>query len=294
MPVSDSNSPELTVVITTCNRSAVLEEALESVALQTWDGDWEVIILDNGSTVENPQTLHRWVDKMPVPTRVIVATERHNPSYARNKAVACSLATSIAFVDDDDVVSPGWVEAIGRALRTHEFVGSKFDYDRLNDPALATLNSFQSERLGRHFGAEIVASGGSGCRRNLWNEVGGSDEAFRVAEDVDFSLRIALRGGIAPHFCSGAIYHVRLRDGAGPAFARGKRRGRAEVQLFAAHRDAFGVSADSGTRVAARWARLLLQLPTTISPRRRVHWAEQAGRRLGRLGSSVREKEWFP
>ena len=292
--MSDANPPELTVVITTHDRSDVLDAALESIALQTWDGDWEVVILDNGSTGEHPRTLERWVDKMPVPARVIVANERHNPSYARNMAVASSIARSVAFVDDDDVVAQGWVEAMGRALRTHEFVGSKFDYDMLNDPALAAVNHFQSDRLGRHFGAEIVASGGSGCRRTLWNDIGGSDETFRNSQDVDFSLRVARRVGVAPHFCAGAEYHVRLRDGAGPAFRRGRRRGRAEVQLFATHHDAFGVSADSLMRVVARWGRLVLQLPATISPRKRVHWAEQAGRRVGRLSGSVREKVWFP
>jgi glycosyltransferase involved in cell wall biosynthesis len=292
--VSESNPPELSLIITTHNRSELLEQALASVALQRWEGEWEVIILDNSSAAENPQTLQRWVDAMPVPARVVVATERHNPSYARNMAVANSMARSVAFVDDDDVIAQGWVEAIGRALRTYEFVGSKFDYGRLNDPALAAVNRFQSERLGRHFGAEIVASGGAGCRRSLWNELGGSDETFRNAQDVDFSLRVAHLRGVTPYFCAAAVYHVRLRDGAGPAFRRGKRRGKADVRLFATHRDAFGVSADSPMRATARWGRLLFQLPGTISARRRALWGEEAGRRVGRLGASFREKVWFP
>lgn len=292
--MSSSHPLELSVVITTHNRSDLLDEALESIARQEWDGEWEVVILDNSSDGARPKALERWIGVIPVPVRVVVATERHNPSYARNTAAATSDARSIAFVDDDDVLAPGWVQAMGQALRTHEFVGSKFEYARLNDPALAAVSSFQSTRLGRHFGADIVASGGAGCRRDLWNDLGGSDEAFRNAQDVDFSLRVARRGGTTPFFCAAAVYHVRLRDGARRAYQRGKRRGRAEVQLFANHGDAFGVRADPPMRTAARWLRLALQLLGIWSRRRRVQWAEEAGRRVGRLGASFREKTWFP
>ena len=292
--MSDSKGPELTVVIATHNRAEVIEEALTSVAAQVWDGDWDILIVDNDSTDDTPQILERWIDKMPVATRVVTATERHNPSYTRNTAVVHADAENLAFVDDDDVIGTGWVAAIGTAMRTHELVGSKFDYDLLNDATLARVNHFQAERLGRHFGVEVVASGGIGCRRALWNEVGGSNEAFRTAEDTDFSLRVARLGNVTPHFCAAATYHVRLRDGSGAAFRRGNHRGQADVQLFVAHRDAFDVRADSPLKAIARWVRLLLQLPSIVRPANRVHWAEQAGRRTGRVGASASERAWFP
>lgn len=286
--------PELTVAVTTCNRADVVDETLASVALQEWDGDWDVVIVDNGSTDETPQILERWLHRMPVSARVVEASDRRGPSFARNTAVAHSTARSIAFVDDDDVIAQGWVAAIGTALRSHEFVGSRLEYHQLNDDALARVNHFQSVRLGRHFGVDVVASGGVGCRRDLWNELGGSDESFRYAEDIDFSLRVAERGGVHPHFCGEAVYHVRLRDGAVVGFRRGRYRGVAEVQLYRRHRAECGARPDALLRAIARWCRLVVQLPVLANPSKRAHWAEQAGRRVGRLSASVRERVWYP
>ena len=70
---------------------------------------------------------------------LVSATDRHTPSYSRNVGVAETDATSIAFIDDDDVIGDGWVAAIGSALREHQLVGSRFEYHALNEPTVAAI-----------------------------------------------------------------------------------------------------------------------------------------------------------
>lgn len=184
------NVPELTVIVTAHNRADVVGDTLAALADQQWDdGTWDIIIVDNDSTDDTVAIAETWLPKMQASARILHATERHNPSYARNTAVANTGATNVAFIDDDDMVGAGWVAAIGAALRIHEFVASRSEYDELNPPGLAATGSFQVERLGKHFGADIVDSAGSGLRREHWIALGGSNEVFRNAEDTDFALR---------------------------------------------------------------------------------------------------------
>lgn len=173
-------------------------------------------------------------------------------------------------------------------------MASRMDYDKLNPPALAATAHFQRERVGRHFGVPVVDSAGSGCARDLWLTVGGSDEGFRNAQDTDFSLRVARDTAARPHFCEEATYHARLRDGVAAAYRRGVRRGTADVQLFRVHGDTFHVAADSPVLFAARWVRLAFQMPWLLSSGRRVLWAENLGRRVGRVRASVTHRTWFP
>lgn len=287
-------TPELTLAITTRDRIDLIDETLAAVADQTWDGDWDVLVIDNGSSDGTADRVRSWLDRMPVPARLVTADERHNPSYSRNAAVANTEARSVAFVDDDDVIGDGWVAAIGDALREHEFVGSRMEYRRLNRGALADAVPFQSARLGRHFGVPIVDSAGSGCRRTLWARVGGSDEAFRNSQDVDFSLRVAQHTDVTPHFCEDAVYHARRRAGFVSSYRRGVRRGRAEVQLHETHGARIGANADNLVIAVARWVRLAGQSTWLFSTSRRMIWAENAGRRVGRLRGSIDRRVWFP
>ncbi len=285
---------ELTVVVTAHNRADVIDETLASIAEQRWDGDWDLLLLDNDSTDATPEILHRWADEMPVPTRVVAATERHNPSYARNTAVAATDAASVAFVDDDDVIGEGWVAAIGDALRTHELVASRHDYRRLNDPAQIKDRVNQTTALSTFHGTPVVSGGGLGCRRSLWNAVGGSNEAFRTGQDIDFALRVAAHGDVEPVLVDDAEYSVRLRSAAAKAFGQGERMGRAEVRLRAAHTPDAALAADAGRRWARRWLALALRIRGLGSEANRRRWAFDVGHEIGRLRGMVVHRTWAP
>lgn len=291
---SSPTSPELTVIVTTRNRADVLDETLGAIAKQTWDGEWELLVLDNGSTDGTPETLQRWLDRMPVPMRIVTAGERNNASYSRNTAVANTTARSVAFIDDDDVVGAGWVAAIGDALRTYPMLGSRFDYHLLNDHQLAERRHFQTKELGRFHDAVVVNGGGMACHRELWNAVGGSNEEFRTGQDIDFSLRVAMRGDVIPHFCEDAVYHMRLRDGLGAAFRQGRNFGRAWVHLYSVHGGSFGASRDDERPWTRRWLALVLRLRNLRTRSQRLSWCFDVGHNYGRLLGSVRHRTWCP
>jgi glycosyltransferase involved in cell wall biosynthesis len=286
---------DLSVIVTTHNRAELIDDTLAALAGQRWDdGTWDVVVVDNDSTDDTASILRGWTSRMPVPLRVVTAAERHGPSYARNTGVAHTAATSVAFVDDDDLVGDGWVEAIGDALRDHALVGSRYEYARLNRPDLAAAHGFQSRHLATVGGTPVVSGGGLGCHRDLWERVDGSDESLPVGEDIDFSLRASATGAVTAAFVADATYHLRLRTGAAAAFRRGRLHGRAAVRLHRRYGAGHGDRPDPPLLLAKVWLGYLARLPTLTSSERRTVYAEQLGRRVGRLGASFRERVWYP
>ena len=89
-------SPRVSVIIPTYNYGRYISEAVESVLAQTYT-DFEVIVVDDGSTDQTPQVLERY-------TGVIRYIRQENMGVveARNRGIRESRGEFIAFLDADD------------------------------------------------------------------------------------------------------------------------------------------------------------------------------------------------
>jgi len=99
--------PKVSVVIPVHNGASTIGRALDSVFAQTFT-DFEVIIVDNGSTDDTLAVLARYGDRI----RVISEASR-GPSAARNAGDRAAGGEYIAFLDDDDEWMP---EKIARCV----------------------------------------------------------------------------------------------------------------------------------------------------------------------------------
>ncbi|MDQ3823987.1 MAG: glycosyltransferase family 2 protein [Actinomycetota bacterium] len=88
---------QVTAAITTYNREGFLPGALESVFAQTYEGEVEVLVVDDGSTDDTPDVLARYGDRIRV-----VRQENGGRSAARNTAVREARAPFLSFLDSDD------------------------------------------------------------------------------------------------------------------------------------------------------------------------------------------------
>jgi len=98
--------PRVTVIIPTCNRSAYLKRAIESVCAQTYT-DFEIIVVDDASTDDTPEVVAQFADK---PIKYIRHEENKGGSVARNTGIKNSQSEYIAFLDDDDEWLPNKLE----------------------------------------------------------------------------------------------------------------------------------------------------------------------------------------
>lgn len=101
----------LSVIIPTCNRSRLLQNALESILKQTYSKEkFEVIIIDNGSTDDTRDVVMSYKSK--IPNLIYHYDERPGLHIGRHDGYNLSSSDLLVFADDDIEAFPTWLEAI--------------------------------------------------------------------------------------------------------------------------------------------------------------------------------------
>lgn len=103
--------PDISVVVCTFNRAALLRGALESLATQSLDPKiYEIVVVDNGSTDETQATVDAFKRKHPGHHVVSVRETQQGLAHARNTGMRCSRGRYIAYIDDDARADRKWLE----------------------------------------------------------------------------------------------------------------------------------------------------------------------------------------
>ncbi|RDU71479.1 glycosyltransferase family 2 protein [Helicobacter brantae] len=101
------NPPLLSVILPTYNRDYCVGRMIDSVLAQNFK-DFELIIIDDGSSDETPRVLQRYDDR-----RIVVLTQSNQGvSSARNLGLSQARGEYITFVDSDDYLLQGFFEDI--------------------------------------------------------------------------------------------------------------------------------------------------------------------------------------
>ena len=95
-----SKKPEVSVILPTYNRGWILKEAIDSVLAQDFR-DFELIVVDDGSTDNTPQILDSYHQDL-----MVVRQPNRGVSAARNRGIAAAGGGLIAFLDSDDLWLP--------------------------------------------------------------------------------------------------------------------------------------------------------------------------------------------
>lgn len=109
--MSMEDAPRLTVCVCTHNRAASLSACLDALRRQTVaPSEFEVLVIDSASGPEAAQQAARSANA--APNAAYLRIERPGISLARNLGARCARARWIAYVDDDAIPAPDWVETI--------------------------------------------------------------------------------------------------------------------------------------------------------------------------------------
>lgn len=285
-----SDGLDVTVVLPVFNGERTIRDELAAIIGQITRFSFELVVVDNDSNDSTAAIVDALSATDPRVRRVL-APDHHNLSYVRNVGVASARGRYVLFCDDDDIVDPGWMQAMATGLTEHRLVASRMEYSYLNPPEVMRGRAeFQSEGLADLFGY-VVSNGAIGVHRELWNSLGGNDEHLGVAgEDFDFAIRAQRDAGVAPVFIDTAIYHYRQRAGAMSTWTQARRYGRSHVALYRRYGHGRVDLSAERKRAVREWWWIVTRSPLLIRPHCRVRWARKAGMRVGRLIGSFKER----
>jgi hypothetical protein len=198
---------EASVLVPNLNGEHFLEPCLTALAQQTLPPS-QVIVIDNGSTDGSVELVRRRFPK----ARLLTFSENRGFAAAMNAGIAETTTRFVAFLNNDAVAEPTWLEELAKCLARHPSAAaatSKLllagEPGRLDGAGDGLTRSFLPYVRGHgepddgRFGDELEVFGASGAAA-LWHasvlrEVGGFDERFfAYYEDVDLSFRARLRG----------------------------------------------------------------------------------------------------
>lgn len=275
------------------NAEKYIGDQLAALERQSYGGEWELVVVDNGCTDATMEVVSHWRRRIPA-LRVVRTHRSRSLSHARNRGAAAARGELLAFCDADDVVSPTWLEAIARAAPGAAIVGGKLDLDALNAGAPRAWCDWDSpEGLSWHHRFLPYVPGGN-C--GVWTSVArsiGWDESFAFGStDMEFCWRAQLAGhelGFAPD----AIVHQRLKPRllglSRQFFAYGK----SDAQLYRRFRS-LGMPRPAPAE-SAGWRWIVKRSPDLFrGTARRGKWTRAAARAAGRLAGSLRYRVFVP
>jgi glycosyltransferase involved in cell wall biosynthesis len=193
-----AGGPAVSVIMPAYQCAPYIGEALESVFAQTFDEDYEVIVVNDGSpdTEELERVLDRYRGRV-----VYLRQENRGVSAARNAAIRAARAPLLGMLDADDVWEPDYLAAQVAAMRADPSLGAVYPNTLIfGDVPQAgrtfmDVNPSEGEVTFEALVTQRCTVGNSVmARRAAVVEAGYFDEAISRSEDFDLWLRILSKG----------------------------------------------------------------------------------------------------
>lgn len=194
--------PTVSVVVPTFNRAGLVVNALESVYAQTYR-DYEVIVVDDGSTDDTRHKLQPYMDRIRY-----IYQDNQGASAARNAGIKVARGEWISTLDSDDMWLPTKLERQFEALTElgGDFGACFTDCQFAGDPSLhktafelggldraqlfGILDNAMHYVLARY---PVIWIQSLLVQKSLVEELGRFDESIVITQDTDLIFQLALK-----------------------------------------------------------------------------------------------------
>ncbi len=203
----DGPWPRISVVVCSYNGARTLRDCCEGL-LRLEYPDFEVIVVDDGSTDETATIAHEYGFR-------VISTPNRGLSSARNTGLHAAAGEIVAYTDDDARPDPHWLTYLAAAFRTTEHAG--IGGPNIAPPGEGVIADAVTAAPGGPIHvllADEEAEHIPGCnmafRKSRLESIGGFDPVFRTAgDDVDVCWRIQQRGWSIGFSPAAMVWHHR-------------------------------------------------------------------------------------
>lgn len=204
--------PTYSVIVPVYNRPEEIGELLQSLTQQTIH-DFEVIIIEDGSSLCSDDVVDQFRDRL---TIEYVIKPNSGPGPSRNIGFARAIGDYFIIFDSDCIIPPNYFEAVSQRLSIEKL-------DAWGGPDRGHENFTMLQQAMGYTMSSTLTTGGirggsesgfqprsfnMGISREVFNKIGGF-KFDRLAEDIEFSVRIRKHGfkiGLIP---DAFVYHKR-------------------------------------------------------------------------------------
>jgi len=210
--------PRISVVINTLNREKSLRDTLDSFRWQTYQGQFEVIVVNGPSTDGSQALIESWLPKIRI-GRCPAA----NLSMSRNIGICMAAGDIVAFIDDDGIPEPEWLAQIAAAYEREEVGGAGgrvYDHtgwhfqceyclvDRLANADTTIPGPMPQRCFPGSFQFPHLLGTNATFRRSALLEIGGFDEEFEYfLDETDVCVRLIDAGYLIRQLDDAYVHH---------------------------------------------------------------------------------------
>jgi glycosyltransferase involved in cell wall biosynthesis len=290
-----STRPDVSVILPFTNAAPFIRDQLDALAGERFAGTWELIAVDNGSQDGSRAIVEQFRDRFDLV--VVDAHEKQGSSYARNVGARAASGDKLLFVDADDQIAPGYIEAMAAALDRDDFVTAAQDHDALNPSwvrgAHGPVRRDPNDPGACQWGVMPFADAGStGIKRSVFESVGGFPEDLPRMVDIAFSWEVQL-AGTSLAYAPEALYRVRYRDTLWGLFRQTVAWGEAGPLIYCRYRRV-GLRRRTIRQTLKLWTKWGIRLLRTRSKADLAKLVVLLGGFVGRVKGSIRHRILWP
>ncbi|ROI11001.1 glycosyltransferase family 2 protein [Kaistella haifensis] len=185
----------ISVIIPVYNAEESIEKCLDSIKNQTWKGEFEIIVINDGSADRSGEILENYRQKNPEMPIQLINQENGGVSKARNTGLKIAKGDYIALLDSDDEWLPEKTEKQMKYLQNSDFgvdfISSLWNDEKVSFPYAIGGNGLVAINLNKLLFKVTGQTSTAIFKKKILENTGFFDERQRYSEDANFWMRIS-------------------------------------------------------------------------------------------------------
>ena len=201
--------PKFSIIIPCYNQAHFLNDALQSLLLQSFT-DWEAIIINDGSSDETSLVANELIER---DSRIrLVEQENAGLSAARNAGIAAASGLYIALLDADDKYGHDFLQTVFSQLEQgSEMVCCGYTYFNLKGTIHKVVRQSEQLDFKSILTSNLFPPVAVAFNRQLLDRIGMFDTDLKSAEDWDLWIRM-FKAGVKLSVIEDAMVYYRISD----------------------------------------------------------------------------------